>query len=197
MKDNRKVLYGLVALALLLSVVGISIGFASLSQELVITGRAEVVPANWEIVFKNLSAADTSGGGVQVSAPSIGADSTTISGVNVRFAKPGDTISYTFDVYNDGDIDAKFSTLTFGTPTITATATDPDDNASDVSIVTNALKYEITHTDGTALSTTDELDAHDHTTLKLTIYYDQNAEDIPTDTVNITNFEATLLYVQK
>ena len=55
MKDNKKVLYGLVALALVLSVVGISIGFAAMSTDLTINGSAEVVPSSWDIKFKDLS----------------------------------------------------------------------------------------------------------------------------------------------
>ena len=195
MKDNRKVLYGLVALALLLSVVGISVGFASLSQDLKIEGQAEVIPASWDIHFENLGTATPVGAGEEISTPVLTA--TLINNIDVKLTKPGDSVSYTFDVTNDGTIDAKYSTLVWGTPVITGTAIDSTAKTNDEQIVTNNVTYTLTHADGTALTADEALNAGDTVSLKLTIAYDEDAEAIPTAQVNINDIEATLTYVQK
>lgn len=195
MKNNRKVLYGLVALALLLSVVGISIGFAALSQDLVIEGTAEVVPANWEIIFKDLGDAVEVGGGQEDTEPQL-TTTTRLDSFNVILTKPGDSVSYTFKVSNEGDIDAKFESMTMNTPVITGTASDPTDKTADETLVASALIYTITYADGTALTAEDALAVGNYRTLKMTIAYDSEATDIPTAPVNITNLGAVLTYVQ-
>ena len=196
MKNNRKVLYGLVALALLLSVVGISIGFAAMSQELKIEGTAEVVPASWSILFKDLSQKTVAGDGQELDDPTLTA--TIIKDFDVRLTKPGDSVSYTFKVANDGTIDAKLSDIQFGTPTYTGTATG-EAKTSDESIVASNLVFTLKYLDGTTesdLSVGDTL-AHDtYRTLKLTVAYDESADELPTAAVEIEGLSVTLTYVQ-
>ena len=196
MKNNRKVLYGLVALALLLSVVGISIGFAAMSQDLKIEGTAEVTPASWNILFKDLGEAQEVGDGLELDDPTL--STTIIKDFDVRLTKPGDSVSYTFKVANDGTIDAKLSDIQFGTPTYTGTATG-DAKTSDEAIVAENLKFTLKYLDGTTesdLAVNDTL-AHDtYRTLKLTVAYDESADELPTAAVEIEGLSVTLTYVQ-
>ena len=194
MKNNRKVLYGLVALALMLSVVGISVGFASMSSTLTIKGTTTVVPASWKIKFTNLQQASITGSADVVTAPQITSD-THIGNYAVKLTKPGDSVVYTFDVENEGTLDATLDTYTFATPTITGTGDAAD---ADATIVRNNLVYTLTYADDTAISTGATL-AKDggKASFKLTISYPATATELPAATVNITDMDITFVYGQK
>ena len=196
MKNNRKVLYGLVALALLLSVAGISIGFAAMQQQLDIEGVAEVVPANWDIKFKELSAPTITGGAVVTTAPTITGD-THLGDYDIQLTQPGDSVTYTFKVANEGSIDAKLGTFTKAVPTFTGTGATA---SADETIVSNNLVYELVYLDGTTetpVSVNDVLNHGTEKTLKLTVAYDKDAEDLPTAKVEIGGMDVTFIYVQK
>lgn len=193
MKNNRKVLYGLVALALLLSVVGISVGFASMSSTLTINGTTTVVPASWKIKFANLQQESISGA-VVTTAPQITTD-LHIGDYAIKLSKPGDTVSYTFDVVNDGTLDAQLDAFTMATPTITGTG---DAAAADATIVQENLVYELTYADGSAISTGATLAKDGGTaSFKLTVGYKSTATTLPAATVNVTGMDVTFSYVQK
>ena len=194
MKDNKKVLYGLVALALVLSVVGISIGFAAMSTDLTINGSAEVVPASWDIKFKDLSSPTITGDAEVTTAPTITSD-THIGNYAVKLTKPGDSVTYTFKVANDGTIDAKLTDFIKATPTLTGTGSTA---AADATIVQNNFVYTITYSDDTAITkNTDELDAGDYKTVKLVVGYKDDASALPTNTVTISGLDVTFTYGQK
>lgn len=194
MKDNKKVLYGLVALALVLSVVGISIGFAAMSTDLTINGSAEVVPASWDIKFKDLSSPTIAGDAEVTTAPTITSD-THIGNYAVKLTKPGDSVTYTFKVANDGTIDAKLTDFIKATPTFTGTGATA---SADATIVQNNFEYTVTYSDDTAITkNTDELDAESYKTVKLVVGYKADATELPTNTVTISGLDVTFTYGQK
>ena len=194
MKDNKKVLYGLVALALVLSVVGISIGFAAMSTDLTINGSAEVVPSSWNIKFKDLSSPTITGDAEVTTAPTITSD-THIGNYAVKLTKPGDSVTYTFKVANDGTIDAKLTDFIKATPTFTGTGATA---SADATIVQNNFVYTVTYSDDTAITkNTDELDAESYKTVKLVVGYKADATELPTNTVTISGLDVTFTYGQK
>ena len=193
MKDNRKVLYVLVALALILSVAGISVGFASMSTELDIKGQAEVVPASWKIQFENMSEATITGDAEVVTAPTI-SSATHITKYDIKLTKPGDSVTYTFDVANRGTMDAELTSYTFATPVITGTGTNA---TADAQIVEDNLVYTLTYANGTAINVNDSLNKDEVKTLKLTVAYKADATELPEDEVDITGMDVTFVYGQK
>ncbi len=193
MKGNTKFIYGVVAIAFLLSVAGISIGFAAMSSTLTVSGQAEVVPASWKIKFKELSSATIAGAAEVVTAPQIVSD-THIGDYDIKLSKPGDSVTYTFKVANEGTIDAELSSYTFATPTFTGTGATA---SADETIVRNNLVYSLTYSDGTAVQVNDELAKETSKTLKLTVGYDANATDLPTAKVDISGMDITFTYSQK
>ncbi len=194
MKDNKKILYGLVALALVLSVAGISIGFAAMSTDLTINGSAEVVPASWDIKFKDLSSPTITGDAEVTTAPTITSD-THIGNYAVKLTKPGDSVTYTFKVANDGTIDAKLTDFIKATPTFTGTGATA---SADATIIQNNFVYTVTYSDDTAITKdTDELDAESYKTVKLVVGYKADATELPTNTVTISGLDVTFTYGQK
>ena len=94
--------------ALIVAVLGLTVAFASLSQMLTINGTATVDAASWDVHFENLTGPDITGSASTSGTPSI--NDTTISGLNMSVTKPGDSVTYYFDIVNDGTIDAVLDT---------------------------------------------------------------------------------------
>ena len=193
MKDYKKTMYYFIALALVLSVVGISVGFAAMSTQLNVNGSANVVPASWKIKFNNLSDATITGNALVTTAPTIQSD-THIGNYAVKLTKPGDTVVYTFDVVNSGTIDAELSSYDFAQPTIAGTGATAE---ADAEIVRNNLVYTLTYADGSAVKQGDTLAKDETKSLKLTVGYNSTATELPTASVAITGMDVTFVYSQQ
>ena len=94
--------------ALIIAVLGLTVAFAALSETLTINGTASVDAASWDIHFENLTGPDLEGTGKVNDTASL--SGTSISNVNMSVTKPGDSVTYYFDIVNDGTIDAVLET---------------------------------------------------------------------------------------
>ena len=107
-KNNSKI--PLITL-LIVSCVALSIGYSALSTTLKINGVANVDGMSFKIEFQNLSEASLTGNAVKITDPVISEDKTELKSYNVNFLEPGDSISYTFQIANNGTINAKLSEI--------------------------------------------------------------------------------------
>ena len=106
----------IILLILGLSLLGITVAYASLSTRLNISGRSSVPTTTWDIQFENLS--DASPANTTLSEPntaslninSIQIDATKIENVVADLKKPGDVAVLAFGIRNTGSIDAKLQT---------------------------------------------------------------------------------------
>jgi len=180
--------------ALVVAVLGLTVAFAALSTTLTINGTASVDAATWDIHFENLSEGKTTGSAVVNQEPSISGEKSTIIGdYDVTITKPGDSVSFTFDVKNTGTIDASLSELTKAlTPTCTSNSAVDEDE----SIVCDGLTYTLTYTDNeTPVAKSDTLNQGETKNLTLKLAYD--SDQVPSDDVEISNLGITLQYTQK
>ena len=98
--------------ALLVAVLGLTIAFASLSQTLTINGSAAVDTATWDIHFEKTSGKETEAeGAATFTEPTL--NGTTIENFSATLTKPGDSVTYYFDIVNKGTIDAVVSSYNF------------------------------------------------------------------------------------
>lgn len=188
MEKERKI-KTLSLVALIVAVLGLTVAFANLSKELTITGTAQVKGATWDIYFSNVSVA-TSGGATASNATI--SNKTTISIKDVTLTKPGDSVTYTFDVVNNGTVDAKISNIVNKTASFASLASTPSD--SDVTIVKNGFTYKLTYNDGSNVSMNDTLAKSTTRTMKIVIKFDSTS--VPTGDVSVTNLGSTITYVQ-
>ena len=205
----------LAIIAIIIAVTGLSIAYASLSSTLKFSAAFPIKSSTWGVLFDNgsLSTPSTSNGGITgyasiTSTPTITA--TQISGNNLGFTKPGDSVTYTFNVMNKGTIDAKIISFNYLVPSYNAVST-----GEQASIDTNLVKsnlnlklvYNISTTKiqtGDAIIINSEvaenqiLKAGQTVSLKLTIAYDMTkvSKEIPSGTVTINNYGATIIYGQ-
>ena len=98
--------------ALLVAVLGLTVAFASLSQTLTIKGSAAVNAASWDIHFEKTSGKETEvKGAATFTEPTL--SGTTIENFSATLTKPGDSVTYYFDIVNKGTIDAVVSSYDF------------------------------------------------------------------------------------
>ena len=108
---NNKV-QNIVLGVLAVGLIGITVAYASLSQQLTINGTAKVAAATRDIHFESMSAGTATGNASLPSTGKLPISGTSISGNIGTLKAPGDTITYTFNVKNAGSINAKISSIT-------------------------------------------------------------------------------------
>ena len=108
MRDNKPKKIALITLVV--AVIGLTVAFAALSNNLTISGNAKLDPINWKLYFDNISTVDLSGDAAIVDNPEIDSnDKTKITNFNVTLNKPGDKATFTVDLVNESDITAIIS----------------------------------------------------------------------------------------
>ena len=178
-------------IALILGALGITVAFAAIQTTLQISGTATMNTATWDVKFQNLSAPTLTGNASVTTAQTL--TSTVIGTYAVELTKPGDSVTYTFDVTNSGSLPAVIGTYTkAATPTCTGTG---GNAVADAALICADLTYTLTYTSGgAAVAQGDTLAASQTKNLTLKISYD--GEDLPTDDVNITDMGITIVYVE-
>ena len=209
-KDNSKI--SLITL-LIVSCVALSIGYSALSTTLKINGVANVDGMSFKIEFQNLSEASLTGNAVKITDPVISEDKTELKSYNVNFLDPGDSISYTFQIANNGTINAKLSEILKDTISCEGYG-NAEQAAKDATNVCANLEYtlkyinEEEHFDDSGSSKTysndievnDVLNAGDVKDMILTLKYKSPVDgatiEEPEDDVSISGLGISLTYSQ-
>lgn len=129
-KKKEKIIgAGIIVFAL---VVAIGVVYAAYTQSLYIDGNATVKANLWKIRFANLSEVKLTGEAQQLTAPTINTNDTTIGDYSVLISKPGDSITYTFDIVNEGTFNATAPIPTITVPTCTGVGENATEDAANV-----------------------------------------------------------------
>ncbi len=196
MKDRSFKIVTIVAL--LVAVLGLSIGYAAYAENLKISGTVAVKASSntWDVHFENISAASFTGIANEMVSPDL--TSTVISKFEVNFFAPGDSVSYTFDVVNKGLLNAKLTTFSKGSlscePSTNSTATATEANA-----LCRDLTYTLTYADGSEVKVGDLVkyeDGNNTKTLKVTVAWKDDSTISLTDDVLVTIGVTTFIYTQ-
>lgn len=187
----QNIVLGVLAVAL----IGITVAYATLTQQLKINGTATVKAGTWDVHFENLQGSVTGSAVLDTSTSKLGIQtgSTTISGKLGTLSKPGDSITYTFDIVNKGNIPAILSSVpTISTPSCSATSND-----AGATTVCGNLTYTLTYSDGSTIAKNDTLAATSgKKTAKLVVTYKSTATSVVNTDVEVSNIAATLNYSQ-
>lgn len=181
----QNIVLGVLAVGL----IGITVAYASLSQNLTINGTAKVAAATWDVHFEGMNAGTATGYATLPTTGKLAASGTSVSGNIGTLKAPGDTITYTFDIVNAGDINAKLGSINIGTPTCTAT-----DSAVAAKVCGN-LTYTLTYENGDAIQVGDTLNKKTTKKAKLVIT-SKNTDVVASEDVSIDGIDATFLYNQ-
>ena len=185
----QNIILGVLAVGL----IGLTVAYALLTQQLKIESTATVKAGTWDIHFENLSSSLTGKAALaDTNKLAISSNSTTISGSVGVLSVPGDSIVYTFDIVNKGNIPAILSAApVISTPTCTST-----DTVSATNICANDLVYTLTYADGSQINNGDTLAAGEIKKAKLTLSLKNEMTYVPSADVAISNIAATLNYSQ-
>lgn len=190
-KENRvrNVVLGVLAVSL----IGLTVAYAQLTQRLNINGTAKSKSNTWDIHFENLKSTVTGNAVLSQDNPlTIVSNSTTISGSVGNLSLPGDSIVYTFDIANKGTISAQLSA-----DPIISTPECSSNDATGATVVCENVIYTLTYADGSKIKTGDILEKGEKKTAKLTISLKNSMSAVPSAEVDITNIAAVLNYNQK
>lgn len=184
--------------ALLIAVVGLTVGYAAYSSTLTINGTATVDPASWKVNFDYKKGTTsltgkTTGHATETTAPTL-AD-TTISGFDVTLKAPGDSVTYNFLIKNSGTLNAKLSNFTMGTLTCAPNASGSI-SQEDATELCGELKYTLTYADGSTITTGTTLNAGDSKELELKLEWPSTSTLSVSDDVKVTIGQTTFVYQQ-
>ena len=171
MRRTRKIKI-LILSTLCVCILLMSVGFALMSTTLNILGTARMNPADWYIYFDNLSEVKLKGGAQVNTTPTI-TNGTALGNYDVEIKMPGDSVKYTFDVVNNGDMDAYISTY-IKSNTLSCTGTGSN-AVSDANLVCSNLTYTLTYTDtGSEVRLNDKLSSGQTRNMTLKLSYSED-----------------------
>ena len=180
----------IILIVLAVCLIGITVAYATLSQNLNISGVANVDKTSWDIHFTNVLTPKVEGqatGGKAV----LNSGSTVLTISEGTLSAPGDKITYTFDVINEGDLPAEVET------TLTQMESCKAENGSDVSIFCNKIGLDLVYADtNIKVQKSDRLLSKEKKTLNLIITYDKDKllTTLPTSPIVLSNITSTINY---
>lgn len=184
---------GITTTILVLCVIfGITFVYAGMTQKLNIHGYATINSPSWDVHFENLSKYSKKGDIEELSTPVIQDNSTSISGYNVVFNTINDSITYEFEVVNNGDLDAEINSVTIQNPVCSGSG---ENKVSDENLVCNNIKYSLTYEDGSQVNTGDDILTNERVKMYMTLKY--TGSTLPQNIVDISNLDITIIYSQK
>ena len=180
----------IILIVLAVCLIGITVAYATLSQNLNISGVANVDKTSWNIHFTNVLTPKVEGqatGGKAV----LNDGKTVLTISEGTLSAPGDKITYTFDVINEGDLPAEVET------TLTQMESCKAENGSDVSIFCNKIGLDLVYAETKEkVQKSDRLLLGETKTLNLIITYDKDKllTSLPTSPIVLSNITSTINY---
>ena len=113
-------------IALVIAIVGMSLGFAAFSTTLSISSGASVTPSSedFKVVFSSSSTGVETDmiypSDDEVLATPAKVNGTSLSDIHVTLTEPGQVVFYQFYIYNAGEYDAYIDSVNFGEKVCTA-----------------------------------------------------------------------------
>ena len=187
MEKERRV-KALSIVALLITIVGLTVAFAAMSRTLTINGTATMDTARWNIHFANIT--NNKVHAATVNSAQITGETTITYGVTLT--KPGDKAEIEFDVVNSGDIDAYIGGLEIFTLNC-------ENETGDRNIVCNNLEWSLKYkeTGNTSnVAVNDTLKSGQTRHMIYEIGYKESAETLPEDDVTFNDLQITITYNQ-
>ena len=180
----------IILIVLAVCLIGITVAYATLSQNLNISGVANVDKTSWNIHFTNVLTPKVEGQATGGKA-TLNSGSTVITISEGTLSAPGDKIVYTFDVVNEGDLPAEVET------TLTQMESCKAENGSDVSIFCNKIGLDLVYAEtNEKVQKSDRLLSGETKTLNLIITYDKDKllTTLPTSPIVLSNITSTINY---
>ena len=205
MERNRKI-KTLSLVALIVAVLGLGVAFAALSSQLTINGSAKAQAGSWNIHFaKTLDMPTQTTGDASFTEPTL--SDTSILGFKATVTKPGDSVTYYFDIVNDGTVDALVEDYVFKTGYYDCSGGRVSDrpeckvydfnsdgyvNYEDLIVWNASIKYGLYYTDNNKeIKSDDTISAGETKHAKLVVEYLSSSKYLLPDGMQITSMKNT------
>ena len=188
----QNIVLGVLAVGL----IGLTVAYASLSQNLTINGTAKVAAATWDVHFEGMNAGTATGYATLPTTGKLAASGTSVSGSIGTLKAPGDTITYTFNVKNAGSINAKISSIT--APKLSCAPANTSGNQTVANNVCANLTYTIEYTSENpkTIAVGNTLTAGASKNITLKIVNSSAATSLASEDVTVTASPMIINYVQ-
>ncbi len=186
-RKNKTILF----LALIISIITLTIAFSMLSNDLIIKGVLSVDKSTWDIKFDEKTLEIIKSDNIVYTEPTI--NKTSIDNIKVTLSSNDDFVIYKFDIVNNGTVDAYLDNI-IKKDKICNSINDIYAN-QDENIVCSNINYSLTYDNNLELKKGDELLAGEKKKIVLKISYD--GTNFPEDDVYVNNLGISLIYLQK
>ena len=205
MERNRKI-KTLSLVALIVAVLGLGVAFAALSSKLTINGSAKAQAGSWNIHFaKTLDMPTQTTGDASFTEPTL--SDTSILGFKATVTKPGDSVTYYFDIVNSGTVDALIEDYVFKTGYLECSGESFSDHpeckiydfnsdgfvdSNDYGVWNASIKYGLYYTDNNKeIKSGDTISAGETKHAKLVVEYLSSSKYLLPDGMQITSIKNT------
>ncbi len=141
--------------------------------------------AVWNVKFENLKAIKH--GKVTYELPTV--SDTSISDSKITFSSAGDSVTFVFDVENQGNIDAMLGTIFQGNLKCVGTGSNA---LKDANAVCDNIRYQLKYHDGKTVANNDLLNKGSSRRVSLIL----TSKASPTNTVTVSGFNMAMIYHQ-
>ena len=184
--------------ALLLAVVGLTVAYASYTETLKVSGTvtAKGSTESWDVHFTEPSSPTLGGIATVGTAPNTSA--TVISGFNINFFAPGDSVEYNFNVVNAGMLDAKLTAVSLGSLSCAPGNGSKNATSEEANALCADLTFKLTYADGNEIKQNDVITHTSNNTkaLKLVVSWKADSQVTLSGDAVVTVGESTLTYTQ-
>lgn len=186
---NRIIMLSVISISIIVIISGI---YAVLTHKITIVNSSRY---NWRVKFDKLRDARLIGSAKEINKPVINDHDTRISSYSVSLTNPGDSVSYIFDVVNDGDYDAYLGDIHLTKPRCNGLG---NNSTNDAKNVCSHLNYTLNYLDGNTVKVGDKLLKKSRKTMILMLAYDSNIRDneLAKNDLIISNLDVELIYTQ-
>ncbi len=184
-----------IIVAILISIIGISIAYAALQQQLQIKTNASVQSSqtSWNIVIEKDYCTQR---GYTTNTGDMTVNGLTLTISNYTFKAPNDRFTCYFYIENKGEIDAKISSLDYKEPTISGTgSTATEDSALVKTNLWKALNW-YNWPSLSPISKGDKVLAGEKKRAEITYSINETMTTLPTNPVTFTNATYTINFEQ-
>lgn len=203
MEKKRKIKI-LTIVFLIVAVLGLTVAFAAVAQQLTINGKATASKSTFDVYFANLKSSLTSAEFITAPPALTEGNETSFSydvkmtgGVDVN-GNSTSKVVINFDVKNDSTVSAKLSKYTIGTPS--CTAVNAEGGSVNASNFCKQLKYTLVYKNGDSTTKVTEgliIPAGGSKSMILTLSYDiDNPSNLPANDVTISNLGVDMNFEQ-
>lgn len=204
MEKKRKIKI-LTTVFLIVAVLGLTVAFAAVAQQLTINGKATASKSTFDVYFANLTSSVTRAEFTGKPPALPVAEKTTSFSYDVKMTGGIDEnknnsskVVINFDVKNDSTVSAKLSSYTIGTPS--CTAVNAEGGSVDVSNFCKQLKYTLVYKNGDSTTNVTNgliIPAGGSKSMILTLSYDiDKPSNLPANDVKIDDLGVDMNFEQ-